>query len=329
MDNNAMEGKSILITGGSGSFGNAFARYALDHLNPRRVIVFSRDEHKQCEMRKKFPDARMRFFIGDVRDEKRLRSAFRGVDIVVHAAALKHVPGGQINPTEFNATNIIGTQNVMEACRDTGVERAVLLSTDKAVMPVNHYGVTKANAEHTFIASNSFYQTKFSVVRYGNIAGSRGSVIPLFLEMAREGEIRITDYRMTRFIMELSEAVKLVKDALHWMAGGEIFIPKLQSVRIGDLARLIGGASCNYKETGIRPGEKLTEWLIAPEDVRNTAEFSDVYQILPGGDWYRPPQGFTGKPLDPNFIYNSQEPSNWITDERLRQIVTDIEKSAA
>ncbi|HEC61572.1 MAG TPA: NAD-dependent epimerase/dehydratase family protein [bacterium] len=324
-----MDGKSILITGGSGSFGNAFARYALDSLNPRRVIVFSRDEFKQFEMQKRFPDPRMRFFIGDVRDERRMRTAFRGVDIVIHAAALKCVPIGEIHPTEFNATNIIGTENVIEACRDAGVDRAVLLSTDKAVMPVNHYGVTKANAEHTFISSNLEYKTKFSVVRYGNIVGSRGSVIPLFLEMARDGEILITDYRMTRFVMELSEAVKLVKDALKWMTGGEIFIPKLESVRIGDLARIIGGASCKYRETGIRAGEKLVEWLISPEEVRKTVEFEGVYQIIPETEWYKPPERFCGTPLDMDFIYNSENTKKWVSDERLRQIISDIKKSAA
>ena len=324
-----MDGKSILITGGTGTFGNAFARYALDHMNPRRVIVFSRDEFKQFEMRKRFPDPRMRFWIGDVRDEKRLRSAFRGVDIVIHAAALKHVQNGQDNPMEFNATNVFGTQNVIEACRDADVEQAIFLSSDKAVMPVNHYGVTKANGEQTFIASNTFYQTKFSVVRYGNIAGSRGSVIPIFLEMARKGEILITDYRMTRFIMEISGAVKLVKDALHWMAGGEIFIPKLESVRIADLARAVGGPSCKYRATGIRSGEKLAEWLIAPEEVRKTVEFADVYQIIPEEDWYKPPPLPPGTALDTDFIYNSESTSNWICNERLRQIISDIEKSAA
>lgn len=324
-----MDGKTILITGGSGSFGNAFARYALSHLNPRKVIVFSRDEYKQFEMRKRFPDPRMRFFIGDVRDEKRLRTAFSDVDIVIHAAALKHVPVGEIYPSEFNATNITGTENVVRASIDCGVDKAVFLSSDKAVMPVNVYGTTKANGEQTFIASNLEYKTRFSVVRYGNIAGSRGSVIPLFQEMARMGEICITDYRMTRFVMEISEAVKLVKDALHWMVGGEIFIPKLESMRIGDLARLIGGSSCKYREIGIRDGEKLAECLIAPEEVRKTVEFADTYMIIPVADWYKPPLLAPGTALDTDFIYNSETNSNWVSDERLRKIVSDVEKSAA
>ena len=322
-----MEGKSILITGGTGSFGHAFARYALDHLNPRKVIVFSRDEFKQFEMRKRFPDPRMRFFIGDVRDKERLRMAFRDVDIVIHAAALKHVPLGEITPDEFIKTNVIGSQNVVGAAINMGIPKVVALSTDKAVSPANLYGATKTCAEKLFIAANVYQETKFSVVRYGNVAGSRGSVIPLFLEMAKTGTITITDTRMTRFVMEIGEAVKLVVTALEWMAGGEIFIPKLESMYVTRLAQLIGKHR-KHEITGIRPGEKLAEWLIAPEETRNTLDYIGHYKIIPEADWYKGPPLDSGTAVDPDFAYSSKNTDKWATDERLRQIISDVEKSA-
>ena len=324
-----MDGKTILITGGTGTFGNAFAEYALAKYDPRKVIVFSRCEFKQFEMKKRFPDERMRFFIGDVRDKERLRMAFRGVDIVIHAAALKHVPLGEITPTEFIKTNVIGAQNVMVAAIDAGVPKVVALSTDKAVAPVNLYGATKTCAEKLFIAANIYQETMFTVVRYGNVAGSRGSVIPLFLEQARKGEISITDPRMTRFVMEISEAVELAVDSLAWMKGGEIFIPKLESVRIGDLARMVGGSTCKIREIGIRPGEKLAEWLIAPEEARNTVEFGNYYGIFPETDWFEDWPSSEYVKTDSDFVYNSENTNNWVSDERLRKIITDIKKSAA
>lgn len=286
-----MDGKSVLITGGSGTFGRAFCRWLLDNHKPRRIIVFSRDEMKQYEMRFDFPEPQMRFWLGDVRDPERVLMAFRGVDIVIHAAALKHVPSGESNPIEVIKTNVIGAQNVITAAIEAGVTKVVALSTDKACAPLNLYGASKFCAEKLFVASNQLSGeggTRFSVVRYGNVAGSRGSVIPLFKKLAETGRIPITDPAMTRFFMTVEQAVEFVASSLKLMRGGETFVPYIPAINILKLARHIGGGdACEYPVIGIRSGEKIHETLIAPEEVKNVvALLSTGYVILPDHEWF-------------------------------------------
>ncbi len=261
-------GKTILVTGGTGSFGHAFVRRVLKE-NPNKLIVYSRDEYKQSEMEKEFPDGHLRFFIGDVRDEKRLRRALENVNIVVHAAALKQVPAMEYNPTEAVKTNVLGAMNLVEAALDTGVEKVVALSTDKAVNPVNLYGATKLCAEKIFTAANAYggNRVKFACVRYGNVIGSRGSVVPIFEKLIEQKEVPITDLRMTRFWISLDQAVDLVFIALNGMAGGEIFVPRLPSMKITEMALAVS-PDFVFKEIGIRPGEKLHECMVS-EDMRN------------------------------------------------------------
>ncbi len=271
---NAFEGRTILLTGGTGSFGQHFTRTALARWNPAAIRVFSRDELKQSVMEREIDDERLRFLLGDVRDRDRLRRAVDGVDIVIHAAALKQVPACEYNPFEAVRTNILGAQNVAEACIDAGVRRAVALSTDKAVSPTNLYGATKLCAERLFVQSNVYagaHQTRLSCVRYGNVVGSRGSVVPLFTDQAASGELTVTDERMTRFWITLDQAVQFVADSVARMQGGELFIPKIPSMRVLDLAEAIApGARIRY--TGIRPGEKLHEALLTPEEARHTVD---------------------------------------------------------
>ena len=282
-----MEGKTILITGGTGSFGKKFVETVLHRFNPKKIIIYSRDELKQYEMQQdprfRKDGVLMRYFIGDVRDEKRLTRAMEGIDIVVHAAALKQVPAAEYNPFEAVKTNIIGGQNVINACIDSGVKKVIALSTDKAAAPINLYGATKLTSDKLFIAANNFRGThdiKFSVVRYGNVMGSRGSVIPFFIEKKRSGILPITDTRMTRFNITLQEGVDFVLQCFDKMWGGELFVPKIPSFKILDLAKAVA-PECRTEEVGIRPGEKIHEEMITEADALNTIEFEKYFVILP------------------------------------------------
>lgn len=281
-----LNGKSILVTGGTGSFGHAFVEKVLADYKPKRLVVFSRDELKQHNMQQRFPPAKhpsLRFFLGDVRDERRLLTALRGIDYVIHAAALKQVPAAEYNPFEFIKTNVMGAENLINAAIDCGVKKVIALSTDKAVNPINLYGATKLCSDKLFIAGNAYVggaSTHFSVVRYGNVLGSRGSVIPLFLQQRASGTLTVTDPRMTRFWVTIKQGVEFVLLALEQMVGGEIFVPKLPTMNIGDLAKAIC-PECELKVVGIRPGEKLHEVLIPRDDARNTLEFDDYYIIKP------------------------------------------------
>ncbi|WP_331697630.1 UDP-N-acetylglucosamine 4,6-dehydratase (inverting) [Paenibacillus sp. IITD108] len=320
---NPLENKVILVTGGTGSFGKRFIQQALT-LNARKIIVFSRDELKQYEMRKEFgEDSRLRYFIGDVRDKERLYRAFDGVDIVIHAAAMKHVEACEYNPFEAIKTNINGAQNIIEAAIDCGVERVIALSTDKAAAPVNLYGATKLASDKLFVAANSYAsgkKTKFSVVRYGNVVGSRGSVVPFFQSIRHKGVLPITDERMTRFWITLDQGVQFVIDSLDRMNGGEIFVPKIPSMRITDLAKAIA-PECSFEITGIRPGEKLHETMITLDDARHTLEFGDYYVIAPEFNWWTTKK-MVGKKLPDGFEYNSLSNEQWLDIEALREIVS-------
>ena len=283
-DTFSLDNASILVTGGTGSFGQAFVRQLFAHHRPARVVVYSRDELKQFEMQQRFTQPELRFFIGDVRDRERLDRALRGVDIVVHAAALKQVPAAEYNPIECIKTNVIGGENVINACIDQKVKKVVALSTDKAVNPVNLYGATKLCSDKLFVAANHLAGrdgTRFSVVRYGNVIGSRGSVVPFFKERRKDGKLPITDPRMTRFWIRIEEGAQFVDRALGMMRGGEIFVPKIPSMRITELASAVG-PECEQYTVGIRPGEKLHELLITRDDARHTLEFKDFYVIQPG-----------------------------------------------
>ncbi|MEI7688332.1 MAG: UDP-N-acetylglucosamine 4,6-dehydratase (inverting), partial [Planctomycetota bacterium] len=277
---------SILVTGGTGSFGKKFAEIVLERLKPRRLIVFSRDELKQFEMQQKFPVERfpaMRYFIGDVRDRERLYRAFDGVDIVIHAAALKQVPTAEYNPLETIKTNVMGAANVIDAAIDRGVKQVVALSTDKAASPINLYGATKLCSDKLFVSGNTYaggQSTRFSVVRYGNVLGSRGSVVPFFLKLKPTGKLPITDDRMTRFWITLEQGVEFVLDSLLRMEGGELFVPKIPSMKVTDVAKALA-PECKTEVIGIRPGEKLHELMISEDDARQTVELADSYVILP------------------------------------------------
>ncbi|MFI7441088.1 UDP-N-acetylglucosamine 4,6-dehydratase (inverting) [Nonomuraea indica] len=321
-----LSGSSILITGGTGSFGKAFIRHALDVLDVRRLVVFSRDELKQYEVRQQFgDDKRLRWFIGDVRDRDRLARAMHGVEHVVHAAALKQVDTAEYNPFEYVRTNVAGSQNVVEAAIDAGVQKVVALSTDKASSPINLYGATKLVADKLFVSANHYaasHVTRFSVVRYGNVVGSRGSVVPFFQRLAREGAtLPITDKRMTRFWITLDQAVRFVVDSFDLMRGGELYVPRIPSMRITDLAEALAPRNPVY-EVGIRPGEKLHEEMIAPDDGRRTLLLADRYVVLPTiATWgYVPPQG--GQMLPEGFAYRSDTNDRWLSVEQLREMVT-------
>lgn len=325
-----LSGKSILITGGTGSFGKKFVETILARYpKVRRVVVFSRDELKQFEMSQKFHTAaypQLRYFIGDVRDKDRLIRAMEGIDIVVHAAALKQVPACEYNPFEAVKTNIMGAQNVIEAAIDRSVQKIVALSTDKAAAPINLYGATKLCSDKLFVSANNFKgkrDIKFSVVRYGNVMGSRGSVIPFFLSKRHEGVLPITDRRMSRFNITLEEGVKLVLYALDHLWGGEVFVPKIPSYRITDLAEAIA-PDCRYEEVGIRPGEKLHEEMITETDALNTIEFKDYYVILPSmllWDADRFLEAFGGEWCPDGFKYNSGTNTHWLTVPELRDLI--------
>jgi UDP-N-acetylglucosamine 4,6-dehydratase (inverting) len=320
-----LKGSQILVTGGTGSFGKAFVRYALDHLDPRRLIIYSRDELKQYECRELFGnDPRLRWFIGDVRDEQRLLRAMHNVDYVVHAAALKQVDAAEYNPFEFVKTNVLGSQNVIEAAIDTGVKKVVALSTDKASSPINLYGATKLTADKLFVSGNHYaaaYPTRFSVVRYGNVMGSRGSVIPFFRRLAEAGEsLPITDERCSRFFITLPEAVRFVVDSFDLMQGGELYVPQIPSMKIIDLAEAISPGTATHV-VGLRPGEKLHEEMISPEEGRRALQLEDRYVLQPDlATWgYVPPAD--GKPVPPGFFYRSDSNDDWFTREDIAKFL--------
>lgn len=322
---NILENKVVLITGGTGSFGKKFVRKALT-LGIKKIIVFSRDELKQYEMKQEFKDERVRFFIGDVRDKERLYRAFDGVDIVIHAAAMKHVDACEYNPFEAVKTNIHGAQNIIDAAIDKGVEKVIALSTDKACSPINLYGATKLASDKLFIAANAYVgekKTKFSVVRYGNVVGSRGSVVPFFKKVRETGVLPVTDERMTRFWITLDKGVEFVIENLGRMHGGELFVPKIPSMNIMDLAKAIG-PECEIKIVGIRPGEKLHEAMITEDDARHTIEFDDYYVIQPEFNWWSADYRKGAKSLPDNFRYVSNENSEWLTVEELRKLIECI-----
>lgn len=328
------KGKSILVTGGTGSFGKMFIKTILnDYPEVERIVVFSRDEYKQFVMQNmpefKEHSDKLRFFIGDVRDKERLYRAFEGIDIVVHAAALKQVPACEYNPFEAVKTNIMGAQNVIDAAIDKGVKRIVALSTDKACAPINLYGATKLCSDKLFIAGNAYVgmkETRFSVVRYGNVAGSRGSVIPFFKKLVDEGvkELPITDMKMTRFWLKLEQAVEMVLEAIQNMQGGELYVKKIPSMKMPDLANAVA-PSLAIKEVGIRPGEKVHEQMITKEDARNTLEFDEYYIILPEIDLENITHKYPkGKPVAADFEYHSGNNDRWLTVEDMKKLISEI-----
>jgi len=317
-------GKSILVTGGTGSFGKKFARIMLDEYHPKKLIVFSRDELKQHEMRMAgFNHPIMRYFIGNVRDVRRLRRAMNGVDIVVHAAALKQVPACEYNPIEAIMTNIIGARNVIDAALDAGVKKVLALGTDKAVNPVNLYGATKLCAEKLFVQSNTYAgggYPRFSCTRYGNVVGSRGSVIPVFRRQRGSGTVTVTDKRMTRFWLTLEQGVYFVISCIEQMQGGEVFVPKIPSMRIMDLAEAVA-PGCEIKFMGIRPGEKLHEVLVSRDESRYTLELEDRFVIQPLHPWWDQDNWKDGEPLSDGYKYASDENDQWLTIDELRQMI--------
>lgn len=315
---------SILITGGTGSFGHTFVPMTLAKYNPRRLVIYSRDEMKQWEMAKLYGnDDRVRFFIGDVRDKERLSRALDGIDYVVHAAATKIVPTAEYNPFECVKTNVFGAMNLIDACIDQKVKRVVALSTDKASSPANLYGATKLTSDKLFVAGNSYaggHETRFGVVRYGNVMGSRGSVIPFFLSLIEKGMFPITDKRMTRFMITLEQAVELVWHAFEDIVGGEVYVKKIPSMNITDIA-LATSPDADHEIVGIRPGEKLHEQMIGPEDALYTYEYNEHYKILPAiYDWSNDPIRINGgKLVDPDFTYSSDNNTDWMSIETLRE----------
>ncbi|BBF86965.1 UDP-N-acetylglucosamine 4,6-dehydratase [Aquitalea magnusonii] len=321
-----LKNSTILITGGTGSFGNTFIPMTLEKYNPKKIIIFSRDEMKQWEMAKKFQgDSRIRFFIGDVRDKDRLYRALDGVDYVVHAAATKIVPTAEYNPFECIKTNINGAMNLIDACIDKGVKRVVALSTDKASSPANLYGATKLASDKLFVAGNSYsggHDTRFAVVRYGNVMGSRGSVIPFFLSIRESGELPITDPRMTRFMITLEQGVELVWHAFDDMIGGEIYVKKIPSMSITDIAQAVAPAA-KHKIVGIRPGEKLHEQMIGIEDAYYTYEYDEHFKILPNiNGWENDPSRIkNGQKVEEGFIYASDNNPEWMSISELQQWV--------
>lgn len=328
----SLDNQVVLVTGGTGSFGKKFVEVALRRYKPNKLIIFSRDEFKQHQMRTNgFDDECLRYFIGDVRDKDRLHRALDGVDIVVHTSALKQIPSCEYNPIEAVKTNVLGAANLIEAAIDRNVKRVLAISTDKAVAPVNLYGATKLCADKLFVAGNNYsgvHGTKFSVVRYGNVMGSRGSVIPLFMSLTSSGRLPITDPRMTRFWLSLDQAVGFVLECLATMEGGELFVPKIPSMRIVDLAQAIG-PHCTTEVTGIRPGEKLHEVLIPDDDARYTIEYDDRFVILPGFgqdlvELYLNRNG--GKLCAEGFRYTSDNNTRWLSVEEMRRLVSNDEQ---
>lgn len=314
------------MTGGTGSFGKRFVRTVLEQHNPKRLIIFSRDELKQFEMQQSLQSPKLCYFLGDVRDKERLYRALDGVDVVIHAAAMKQVAASESNPMEAIKTNIIGAENMVNVCIDQAVKNVIALSTDKAANPANLYGATKLCSDKLFVAANALsyrHQTKFSVVRYGNVIGSRGSVIPFFMQQRLNGVLTITDPRMTRFWITLDQGIQFVLDSLERMRGGEIFIPKIPSMTIMDVAKVVA-PECNTEVIGIRPGEKLHEVMITADDALNTAEFKNYYVIQPASDWwnqakYKAETG--GNSVPDGFQYTSDKNDRWMTQDDLRGLL--------
>ena len=325
-----LNNKSVLITGGTGSFGQKFVETVLKKYKPKRLIVFSRDELKQHDMRQKFPDTGntpLRYFIGDVRDRERLEMAFSGVDVVVHAAALKQVPACEYNPFEAILTNVIGAKNIIDAAIRCGVPQVLALSTDKAVNPVNLYGATKLCAEKLFIQGNAYAgipNTRFSCVRYGNVVGSRGSVIPLFRKQIANGKVTVTDERMTRFWITLQKGVELVLEALERMHGGEVFIPKIPSMTIMDLVEAIA-PGCHVDKIGIRPGEKLHEVLISEDEARSTLALDHMFVIRPLHPWWNETLWRDAKPVAEGFRYSSDNNTEWLKVGDLKKLIDQVD----
>ena len=331
-DKQLLDNANILITGGTGSFGRKFTEYVLKNHEPRRIVILSRDEVKQLEMRGQFPDPPggvMRYFIGDVRDRERLYRAFRGVDVVVHAAALKQVPTAEYNPLEVIKTNILGASNIIDAAIDCGVKKVIALSTDKAVNPVNLYGATKLCADKLFVSAGAYSgpgDTRFAVVRYGNVLGSRGSVIPEFIKRRKTGCLPITDERMTRFWITLEQAAQFVVQCVRHMKGCEIFVPKIPSMRVVDLAKSVV-PECRHKTVGIRPGEKLHEVLLTEDEARRTLEFDEYFIVYPHLTKAEVQVSHTkaGRPVGEDFRYSSDNNTEWLSKETLLQIINDNE----
>jgi len=321
-----IKNKTILLTGGTGSFGNKFTEIVLEKHDPKAIRIFSRGEKKQLDMYNKFNDKRLRFFIGDVRDKDRLYRAMTGVDIVVHAAALKQVPACEYNPIEAIRTNIDGSANVIDAAIDNEVDSVMAISTDKAVHPVNLYGATKMTAEKLFVQGNSYAgktKTKFSCVRYGNVIGSRGSVIPLFLKQKKTGTLTITDDTMTRFWIKLEDGAKFVLNSINKMNGGEIFVPKIPSMRIMDLAEAIA-PDAKKKIVGIRPGEKIHEILLTEDEAKHSKEFSDGFVVEPEHPFWNEKNLKGGKKLPANYKYSSDNNDKWLTKKELLKIIKEL-----
>ena len=324
-----LRGSSILVTGGTGSFGKAFVRTVLEQHDPERIVVFSRDELKQYDMRMAYgDDARVRYFLGDIRDRDRLNMALRGVDYVVHAAAFKQVDTAEYNPMEFVKTNILGSENVIQASIDCGVKKVVALSTDKASSPANLYGATKLTADKLFVSSNHYAgagTTRFSVVRYGNVMGSRGSVIPFFRKLATAGApLPITDPRMTRFWITLPQAVDFVISSLDDMSGGELYVPRIPSMHVMDLAEAIAPGAKTV-EVGIRPGEKLHEEMVSSEDARRTVRRDDRYVVQPTLAMWGGFSEAAGEPVPEGFSYSSDTNDQWLTIDEIRQLLEDLD----
>ena len=323
--------KVTLVTGGTGSFGKKFTEIVFNNYKPKKLIILSRDEFKQYQMAKTFPDTKypIRYFLGDIRDKDRLFRAFEGVDYVIHAAALKQVPALEYNPTEAVKTNVIGADNIVDAAIDAGVKKVIALSTDKAVNPINLYGATKLVAEKIFIAANAYAggRVKFAVVRYGNVVGSRGSIIPLFLRLKRQGiqEIPITDIRMTRFWITLEQGVDLVLTALQESEGGEVFVPKIPSMKLIDVAKTIN-PDCKFRIVGTRPGEKIHESLISEDELRATKVLNGVYVILPQFFDKKTHEKYKDCPFVPgDFIYRSDTNDSWVSAEDLAKMIDEKE----
>jgi UDP-N-acetylglucosamine 4,6-dehydratase/5-epimerase len=320
---NMFKGKSILITGGTGSFGHAFVPMTLEKYNPKKIVILSRDEMKQWEMAKLFKDdSRVRFMIGDVRDKDRLYRALDGIDYVVHAAATKIVPTAEYDPFECVKTNVLGAMNLIDACIDKGVKRIIALSTDKASSPANLYGATKLTSDRLFVSGNSYtgsHNTSFSVVRYGNVMGSRGSVIPFFMSIDKAGTLPITDNRMTRFMISLEDAVELIWHAFEDMIGGEIYVKKIPSMKVTDVALAVN-KNAKQEEVGIRPGEKLHEQMIGEQDVNYTYEYPEHFKILPSiNDWSKDAKRIgNGVKVDSDFTYSSDSNKEWMKISELQ-----------
>lgn len=323
--------ESVLVTGGTGSFGKKFTEIMLRDYHPHRLVIFSRDELKQHEMRESgFNHPSMRYFIGDVRDIDRLKRALAGITVVIHAAALKQVPACEYNPFEAIQTNIMGGRNVIDAAIDAGVRRILALSTDKAVNPINLYGATKLCAEKMFVQANAYaggQETRFACARYGNVVGSRGSVIPIFLEQRKRGKITITDARMTRFWLTLDQGVAFVVRCVEQMHGGEIFVPKIPSMRLLDLAETIA-PGCEVEMIGIRPGEKLHEVLVSDDESRNTLETDEMYVIQPAHSWWKSENWVHARKLPDGFRYSSDTNEQWLTRRELEVLVSPEARAA-